>query len=172
MQKAADPPNDYRPPAPVPPPTRLSLAVRWLKGRHCTISFLAAKSYDSKLGHVGLPGHDLYTVCEPSLVRRILVEQWARFPKSDALTRVLRVLIGDAFLITNGELWQRQRRMVDPSFANARLSVAFPLMVAAVEDMQRRLDTHADGSIVEVDVETTRVTADIIFRTIFSKKRR
>jgi cytochrome P450 len=169
MQKAADAPPDYRPPAPVPPPTRLSLAVRWLKGRHCTISFLAAKSYDSKLGHVGLPGHDLYTVCEPSLVRRILVEQWARFPKSDALTRVLKVLIGDAFLITNGELWQRQRRMVDPSFASARLSVAFPLMVAAVEDMQRRLDAHADGSIVEVDVETTRVTADIIFRTIFSK---
>jgi cytochrome P450 len=117
----------------------------------------------------GFPGHDLYPVCEPGLVRRILVEQWARFPKSDALTRVLKVLIGDAFLITNGELWQRQRRMVDPSFASARLSVAFPLMQAAVEDMQQRLDRLADGSIVEVDVETTRVTADIIFRTIFSK---
>ncbi|HUF44463.1 MAG TPA: cytochrome P450 [Aestuariivirgaceae bacterium] len=168
-EKTAEPQPDYRPPAPVPPATRRSLATKWLKGRHCTISFLAAKSYDSKLGHVRLPGHDLYTVCEPGLVRRVLVEQWARFPKSDALTRVLKVLIGDAFLITNGELWQRQRRMVDPAFASARLSVAFPLMQAAVEDMQQRLDGFPDGSIVEVDVETTRVTADIIFRTIFSK---
>ena len=169
MHKTPEPQAEYRPPAPVPPPTRLSLAVRWLWGRHCTISFLAAKSYNSKLGHVGLPGHDLYTVCEPSLVRRILVEQWTRFPKSDALTRVLKVLIGDAFLITNGELWQRQRRMVDPSFASTRLGVTFPLMQAAIEDMQQRLDRIDDGGILEVDAETTRVTADIIFRTIFSK---
>ncbi len=166
---AVEPLGDYHPPAPKPPKRRASLIERWFKGRHCTISFIPEKSYGMKMGHVRLPGHDLYPVCEPSLVRRILVEQWERFPKSDALTRVLKVLIGDAFLITNGELWQRQRRMVDPSFASARLSVAFPLMLAAVEDMQRRLDSLADGGIVEVDVETTRVTADIIFRTIFSK---
>jgi cytochrome P450 len=169
MHKPADAPAEFRPPAPKPPKQRASLLERWFRGRHCTISFIPEKSYDMKMGHVRLPGHDLYPVCEPSLVRRILVEQWARFPKSDALTRVLKVLIGDAFLITNGELWERQRRMVDPSFASARLSVAFPLMQAAVEDMQQRLDRLADGSIVEVDVETTRVTADIIFRTIFSK---
>jgi cytochrome P450 len=59
--------------------------------------------------------------------------------------------------------------MVDPSFASARLSVAFPLMQAAIEDMQQRLDRINDGGILEVDAETTRVTADIIFRTIFSK---
>jgi cytochrome P450 len=169
MQKAAEPPPEYRPPAPKPPKQRASLLERWFKGRHCTISFIPEKSYNMKMGHVRLPGHDLYPVCEPRLVRRILVEQWARFPKSDALTRVLKVLIGDGFLITNGELWERQRRMVDPSFASARLSVAFPLMRAAVEDMQQRLDLAPDGSVIEVDVETTRVTADIIFRTIFSR---
>ena len=168
MQKSADPPQDYRPPAPAPPSTRLSLAARWLKGRQCTISYLAAKSYDSKLGHVRLPGQDLYTVCEPGLVRRILIEQWERFPKNRALARVLKPLLGEGVVISSGELWKMQRRMIDPAFEEVRLKDVFPLMLEAVDAMQHRLDGVADGSVITFDEETTHVTADIIFRTIFS----
>lgn len=168
MKTTAEPSPEYRPPAPVPPVKRLSLAARWFKGRHCNISFIPEKSYNMKMGHVRLPGHDLYPVCEPGLVRRILIEQWERFPKNRALAKVLKPLLGDGVVISSGELWKMQRRMIDPAFEEVRLKDVFLLMLEAVEAMQRRLDGAAEGSIVAFDEETTHVTADIIFRTIFS----
>jgi cytochrome P450 len=168
MDGPATPAGDYRPPAPTPPKRQLSLWARWFKGRHCTISFIPEKSYNMKMGHIRLPTHDLYPVCEPGLVRRILVEQWQRFPKNQALHKVLKPLIGDGMVISSGEQWKMQRRMIDPAFQEVRLRDVFPLMLEAVEAMRGRLDAVPDGSTVAVDEEMTHVTADIIFRTIFS----
>lgn len=161
--------SDYRPPAPVPPAKQASLIARWIKGRRCTISHLPEKSYTMKLGQIRLPGHHFYPVCEPSLARRILVEQWRKFPKSDGLIKALGMLVGDGLLITNGEQWERQRRMVDLAFSTARLQSVFPLMLAATESLKAKLDALPDGGVLRADEEMTRAAADIIFRTIFSR---
>lgn len=160
--------NDYRPPAPVPPKRQHSAIARWWKARRCLLSPNPEKSYNMKMGHVRMPAGDLYIVCEPSLVRRILIEQWERFPKNKALARVLKPLLGDGVVISSGELWKMQRRMIDPAFQEVGLRRVFPLMRKAVEAMQERLDRLADGRVIAMDEEATHVTADIIFRTIFS----
>ena len=58
--------------------------------------------------------------------------------------------------------------MMDPAFAHARMNVAFPRMLDAAEALLQRMALLADGSEHDVEVEMTHVTADIIFRTIFS----
>jgi cytochrome P450 len=57
---------------------------------------------------------------------------------------------------------------MDPAFAQARLAVAFPVMRAATQAMMERLAALPDGAEHDLEVEMTHVTADIIFRTIFS----
>jgi cytochrome P450 len=42
-------------------------------------------------------------------------------------------------------------------------------MRLATEEMASRFRAHADGEILPIDEETTHVTADIIFRTIYSR---
>jgi cytochrome P450 len=58
--------------------------------------------------------------------------------------------------------------MMNPAFAQARLDVAFPSMLGATHDMLRRLEEHAKSAAPDMEAEMTHVTADIIFRTIFS----
>jgi cytochrome P450 len=59
--------------------------------------------------------------------------------------------------------------MMEPVFAQARIKLVFGLMLDAVKDMLARVDGLATGTPVQIDVEMTHVTADIIYRTIFSK---
>ena len=129
---------------------------------------LYERSYRMKMGEVHFPGVDLYMVNEPSLVRQVLVADAAQFPKNELMGDALRPLLGDSIFTTNGAQWQRQRAMMEPAFAQARVHVAFPVMRAATEDMLKRLAALPDGAEHDVEIEMTHVTADIIFRTIFS----
>ena len=161
--------SGFIPPMPERQSNKLPIVQKWLKARQCLLAAMPEKSYSMKLGHIGMPFGDIYTVCELSLVKRILVTNWDRFPKSRKLQAVLAPLLGNGSIISSGNLWTMQRRMIDPAFAHARLQVVFPLMVAAVETMFERLDKLPDGEVIAVDAESAHVTADTIFRTIFSE---
>ncbi len=153
-----------------PPPvrTRLSRVLMFFRARRSWMDSLSERSYRMQMGEVHLPGLDLYMINQPSLVRQVLVEQPDRFPKSPLLGDALRPLLGDSIFSTNGAEWRRQRAMMDPAFAHARMNVAFPRMLDAAEALLQRMALLADGSEHDVEVEMTHVTADIIFRTIFS----
>lgn len=123
-----------------------------------------------QMGEVHLPGVDLYMVNDPVVVKQVLSEQADAFPKSTLLADALRPLLGDSIFTTNGEQWQRQRDMMNPAFGQAKLDVAFPVMWAATEAMLDRVALAAEsGGQHDIEVEMTHVTADIIFRTIFSE---
>jgi len=140
----------------------------FFSARHSWLDALYERSYSMHMGEVHLAGLDMYMVNEPALVRRVLGEEAADFPKSALLGDALRPLLGDSIFTTNGAQWKRQRRMMDPAFAQARLNVAFPRMREAVAALVARLRQAPDGSEHDIEAEMTHVTADIIFRTIFS----
>lgn len=153
---------------PKPLKSKASLLSMFFRGRRSWLDVLFERSYRMKMGHVRMPGLELYMVNEPSLVRKVLIDQAAEFPKHGLLGRILKPLLGESIFTTNGEVWKRQRRMLDPAFELARLKTVFPLMNAAAVAMQERLDRLDDGMVHDVDIEMTHVTADIIFRTILS----
>jgi cytochrome P450 len=135
--------------------------------RRDTLSLLYEKSYNMKMGKVRLPRGLLYMVVEPRLVRRVLVDQAAKFPKSRHLLAGLRPLIGDSILSSEGETWRRGRRMTEPAFEARNLAEFYPAMIAAVESAIKRLEGKT-GSVLAMDQECIHVTADVIFRAIFS----
>lgn len=153
---------------PKPLKNKASLLSMFLRGRRSWLDVLFERSYHMKMGHSKLPGLDLYMINEPPLVRKVLIEQAEKFPKHQLLGQILEPLLGESIFTTNGEVWKRQRRMLDPSFEQARLKTVFPLMNSAAIAMQQRLDALANGAVHDVDIEMTHVTADIIFRTILS----
>lgn len=154
---------------PKPRKNKASALLMLFGKRRSWLDGLYERSYGMKMGEVKLPGGQLYMVNEPPLVRRILIEQAAKFPKHTMLGKLLAPLLGESIFTTNGAQWQRQRSMMDGSFAQTRLKLVFPLMKAAAAAMQERLDQLADGAEYDIDIEMTHVTADIIFRTILSQ---
>ena len=157
-------PHYPKPAASKPAPWRMFLSKRrsWLDS-------LYERSYVMKMGEVHLPGMDLFMVNEPALVRRVMVDDAASFPKHDMLGDALRPLLGDSIFTTNGEVWQRQRKLMDPSFEAARVKLVFGRMRDAAAAMVARLRQVPAGAEHDMEVEMTHVAADIILRTILSQ---
>ncbi|MCW2457040.1 UNVERIFIED_ORG: cytochrome P450 [Rahnella aquatilis] len=119
-----------------------------------------------KMGEYILPGLHLYMINQPELMRRVLVQEADSFPKSRILAEILKPLLGESIFTTNGEQWQKQRNMLDPSFKHAQVQKVFRLMQEAVNAMSAKLPQNT--ATLDIDPVMTYVTADIIFRTIMS----
>lgn len=122
-----------------------------------------------QMGRVNLLTRTVWLINDTALVRRILGDQTGRYPKGVMMGHVLSILVGGSSFIANGENWKRRRRMMDVAFGQAGIRRVFPLMRTASDDMLARLRDAAKQGPVEVDVEMAHVTADIIFRTVFSR---
>lgn len=159
----------FQPPYPKPHKNKSSFFLRFFRGWHSWLDVLFERSYHMKMGKISQPGMNIFMVNEPSLVRNILVKKHKEYPKHQLMHRMLEPLLGNSIFTTNGPVWERQRRLVDMAFAQARLKLVFPLMLASAHDLINRLDKVADEESYEIDPEMTYVTADIIFRTILSE---
>jgi cytochrome P450 len=154
-----------------PPPQaeRPSAWRMFFSKRRSWLDALYERSYHMKMGEVHLPGLDLYMVNEPALVRQVMVDEAAAFPKHSMLGDALRPLLGDSIFTTNGDVWRRQRAMMDPSFEGARIQHVFGRMRDAALAMVARLEHVPDGGEHDIEIEMTHVAADIILRTIVSQ---
>ena len=160
---------DYVPPLPPERPDGLSWLQIWLNARRNLFAALPHKLYRALLTEVRTPWYTAYLANQPDLVRRVLVEQAEHFPKSDIVRRTMGDLLGDGVFVANGRTWQRQRRIIDPGFAGGRLRETFRPMLAAAHDLEARLAAGANGTPVEIELQTSHAAADVIFRTLFSQ---
>src|SRR5258708_8683170 len=60
-------------------------------------------------------GSYTYVIHHPDDVKRVLVSNHRNYTKGVGLDRV-RILLGKAIITSEGELWRRQRYMMQPSF--------------------------------------------------------
>jgi cytochrome P450 len=102
-------------------------------------------------------------------VRKVLVEQHANFPKHRYMDDLLRPLLGRSIFTSNGEDWAKQRQLMEPAFEQTRMDHAFPLMRDAAFALLERLRAYPADGPCDVEAEMTHFTADVIFRTIFSR---
>ena len=159
----------FTPPYPVPHKSKSGLLTRFVRGWHSWLHVLFEKSYTMKLGEVHIPALSFYVANELPLVRRVLEEEVADFPKHDFLRGLLDPLIGNSVFAASGEEWAEQRAMVNPAFGHTALKRVFASMGAAVDDFVARLGAEDLSKPVGIDPFVTHVAADIIFRTLFSR---
>ena len=156
------------PPKPPSRPEKVSL-LRYVRlFRQDILSAQPAKLYRAWMAEFRTPFFRSYLINDPTLIKRVLNERPGDFPKSDRIGAGLRPLLGESVFLTNGAVWKRQRRIIDPSFEGGRLRDTFPAMWAAGEASVARLSALADGSPREIEAETSHAAADVIFRTLFS----
>ena len=159
----------YEPPGPDPLPPLAALVRTALRGEGNLLSLLPASAYEVPFGPLGYSRRFILIVNDPDHIRAILADPDDVFPKSDLMVGALEPLVGDSIFVSAGDRWRAQRRMVDPAFSHMRLSIAFPAMSAAIDDMEFRLDERCrTGEAFSLDLMLGQLTADIICRTVFS----
>lgn len=155
------------PPKPKARSEKVSLRQYVKLFRKDILSAQPARLYRAWMAEFRTPFFRSYLVNQPELVKTVLKERPDDFPKSSRVSEGLRPLLGDGVFLTNGEVWKRQRRIIDPAFEGGRLRETFPAMWAASEGAVKRLKAH-QGQVVEMEEQTSHATADVIFRTLFS----
>ncbi|WP_208351645.1 cytochrome P450 [Pseudaestuariivita rosea] len=136
--------------------------------RRDILSAQPERLYRAWMAEFRTPFFRSYLINQPDLVKQVLQDAPQDFPKSDRVGAGLRPLLGESVFVTNGEVWEKQRRIIDPAFEGGRLRDTYPAMYAAGESAVERIGQLADGQRVDIEPETSHAAADVIFRTLFS----
>ncbi len=107
-------------------------------------------------------------VSEPSLIRQVLIDKADAYRKDDLQRRVLAPGLGNGLLSAEGDEWRLQRRTLAPIFSVRTVRSFEAAMNAAGARLARRL-RRRDGVRVDVALEMTRATLDVLERTIFTQ---
>ena len=152
------------PPKPTPRADRVSLWRYLQLFRHDILSAQPARLYRAWMAEFRTPFFRSYLCNDPKLIDLVLKSRPDDFPKSNRIREGLNPLLGNSVFVTNGEVWKRQRRIIDPAFEGGRLRDTFPAMWQAAVAATSRL---REGP-VEIEEEMSHAAADVIFRTLFS----
>jgi cytochrome P450 len=111
----------------------------------------------------------LYVLRHPDHIRDVLVTQASAFGKAHTALLRLRDVLGESLLTSDGDDWRRQRRLVQPAFASARLAEYSEVMV---EEAGRSADALARsaGAVRDLGAEMTALTLRIVARTLFGQR--
>jgi cytochrome P450 len=108
-----------------------------------------------------------YVIHHPDDVKRVLVANHKNYTKGVGLDRV-RILLGKGLMTSEGELWKRQRYMMQPFF-HRRVITEFASIIAAANErfIERWEGLSARGELVNLTDEMSELTLEIVLRSIF-----
>lgn len=106
---------------------------------------------------------------DPAAVRRIFLDNAANYRKDDLQLRILRPGLGDGLLTSEGERWRLQRRSIAPIFSPRHVADFGPAMQAAAQAAVERLSQRRDGAVTDVGEMASRMTLEVLERTLFSQ---
>jgi cytochrome P450 len=113
----------------------------------------------------------VHAVFHPDDVQRVLQEHSKNYSKQSPGYDKLRLALGDGLLTSEGEVWRRQRRIMQPAFHRERLRGFGRAMTACTGAMLERWDAQAcTGAPLDVAAEMMRLTLEIICQTMFSSE--
>lgn len=111
------------------------------------------------------PDGDLYVLRHPDHLREVLVTRASDYRKEHTAFARLSVVLGDGLLTTDGDVWRRQRRLVQPAFSRERLA---EYAQAMTDEAMRTLDSWQPATRVNMSREMMELTLRIVGRTLFS----
>src|SRR5208282_4974438 len=115
-------------------------------------------------------GTRIYYFFRPEAVREILIDHHKDFAKELRQLEIFRAVQGANVITTEGETWERQRRILTQAFTPKRIAEYIPLVAAAADKgIENGLpDQSGQSELIDVDRLMTRITMDVILRVLFS----
>lgn len=125
---------------------------------------LAANTYGDA-SKMAIGPKTLYFFNHPDHAKHVLADNSANYHKGIGLAQAKRAL-GDGLLTSEGELWRKQRRTIQPVFQHKRIVQQAGIVVDEAAKLVGRLRTHEGGDPVDVMQELTGLTLGVLGRTL------
>lgn len=107
----------------------------------------------------------LFFVLHPNHTYELLVKQAQKVEKPALIRRTIQSSFGDGLFTSSGELWRRQRKLMQPAFHHGRISRYADRMVQHTLTM---LAGWQDGTVLAVDEVMHALTFTIVVDALFS----
>ncbi|MBL4849017.1 MAG: cytochrome P450 [Planctomycetes bacterium] len=119
------------------------------------------------VARVGLGKFTLFLLSGPEPIQRVLQDNAGNYWKGEGLAAA-KPLMGEGLATSEGEFWQRQRRLCQPSFQRKRLAELIPTLEAAlVPTLEAWAQAAARGKPVEAVADVSALTQRLIFGGLF-----
>jgi cytochrome P450 len=110
-----------------------------------------------------VPRRRLVLINHPDLIEEVLTAHARRTTKT-AILNMLRPVLGDGLLLSEGDTWLRQRRLIQPAFHRQRIAAYGDVMAGYAE---RAMREWKDGQRRDVHADMMAVTQAIVAKTLF-----
>jgi cytochrome P450 len=108
-----------------------------------------------------------YVINHPDDIKHVLLSNHRNYTKGQGMDRV-KILLGNGIMVSEGDFWRRQRRMMQPSF-HRRVIERFGELIREVNDKfaERWAAKAARGEPVNLTDDMSELTLEIVLRSIF-----
>lgn len=110
----------------------------------------------------------VHMVASPAHIHQVLIANRQNYGRGRGY-QVLRLLTGQGLLTSEGALWQRQRRLMQPPFTPKAVPPYVGAITAATQAMLERWETQTVRRDRDVNAEMLALALDVIGRTMFSR---
>lgn len=117
------------------------------------------------VGRFRLGRLDVIIVSSPALARTVLVDEADAFEKGPTIRKYARPVLGDGLIACANADHKPRRRLMLPAFHSQHIARYADVMAQVAARTQAG---WADGAVVDVADEMTRLTLSVVGRTLFS----
>ncbi len=110
----------------------------------------------------------IYLVSHPDYFKRVLWENYHNYTKPGILYEPAREVVGNGLVLSEGEFWLRQRRMIQPHLHRKQLVHLFNDIVSSIEEILHNWELFAKNSTeIDLDEKMGEITINVAARTMF-----
>ncbi len=108
-----------------------------------------------------------YLLNHPAHVEHVLQKNYRNYRKTPMVGK-LKPFMGEGLLVSEGELWTRQRKLIQPSFLKERVDALAGRMTDVIQTHLKPWETRAQtGEPFNLSWDISALTLEIAFQTMF-----
>ena len=112
-------------------------------------------------------GVNAYVIRDPDLAYHVLVRNWQNYVKGVMIQRVA-LLLGRGLMVSEGEIWKRQRRTIQPAFNHESINTLIGLMASVNDELLKKWQKAAlTNETVNVTRDVSGMALEVMLRFIF-----
>ena len=156
-------------PEPLAEEVKLIQFLRLLRDNQ--LSAYTRDSFVADFSEARLLFHNFVLLNEPDFIERILVTNRRNYVKGHLARQILEWALGNNLLISEGDFWRRQRRIMAPAFHHQHLAQAAHVMVRRARQRIERWRTPCErGERLDIAHEMMSLTMEIVAEALFSSQ--
>lgn len=115
-----------------------------------------------------IPRPPSYLIADAAAARRVLVTNAREYDKHTLQYSALSLVTGEGLLTSDGDVWRRQRRLVQPAFHHEAISAVGGHVAQSLDRLDRSWEQlPSRGAIIDLDDVIMRATLEVVGASLF-----